>query len=83
MVHYSIRGIVPNFWLKGCGDALGISPLHVTFEHTLHFKLQCNELKRLGYQHTSDNQPFDCGTFVWVLTVHGYELRLFWDNEPF
>ena len=44
------------------------SPRHL--EHTLHFKLQCNVLNRLGYQHPSDIQPFDCTTFVWeVLTV--------------
>ena len=27
----------------------------------------------------SDNQPFDCTTFVWkALNVHGSELHLFW-----
>ena len=36
---------------------------------------------RLGYQHPSDNQPFDWTTFVWeVLTVHGNELHLFYSN---
>ncbi len=38
----------------------------------LNFKLQCNMLNRLGYQHPSDNQLFDWTTIVWeVPTVHG------------
>ena len=32
---------------RGLGDASGTNPLHVIFEHTLYFELQCNALNHL------------------------------------
>ena len=59
--------IAHRYWLWRRGDASGTSPLHVTFEQPLQFKLQCKALNRLGYQHPSDKQPFDFTTVVWKL----------------